>query len=202
MATNKLELYNLGLTNVSHTKKVQTLTEDSTERRYCEQVYEPSKKAVLAMAKWGFAKRSVALSLTGNDVVGWDYEYYYPNGCVKALEIIKSTLREKRIPYMTASTFDALTSAESRVIWTNQAQASLLYIGNVQNTNMFTPLFDMAVSHHMGITLGRLLSKNSKVPTEMFQMTQYYLAEAIRQNEAEALDEDEPNATWIDEAYN
>lgn len=197
MAISKLDIYNQALFNIGHTKRVQSLTEDSAERRNCEAIYEPRKRSLIAMARWGFAKTETVLSLTGRTPTGWDYEYYYPQGCLKALEIPRSNVRQKKIPFQTALYHNETTGAESKVIWTNYPQASLLFLRDVQNPVIFTPNFETCLSYFMAPDLSRVMSKNTKGPSEMFQLFQFHLQQAIIAGEAEAVDEDEPEAEWI-----
>lgn len=197
MATSKLEIYNQALFNIGHTKGVVSPSENTAERLNCEAVYEPRKRALIGMAKWGFAKTEETLSLTGFTPTGWLYEYYYPQQCVKALEIARSSLKAKRIPFQTALRYDASTGAESRVIWTNQAGASLLYLRDVQSPTVFTPNFETCLSFFMAPDLARVMAKNSKSPSEMFQLFQFHFQQAILAGEAEAIDEEEQEPEWI-----
>lgn len=201
MATDKTELYNISLFNIGHSRKVSSPTEETTERRNCESVYESSKRALLTMANWSFAKAIVSLSLTGFTPKGWAYEYHYPQGCIKAIEIARDSSLQKEIPYQTALRYDAATGAENRVIWTDEPLAQLIFIRNVESPTVFTPLFDMTLACFMGIPLSRVMSKNSRTPAEMTQLFQYYLSEAIRSGEVEAQDKPEQDADWIKEAY-
>lgn len=201
MATDKTELYNLALFHIGHTRKVTSPTEESTERRNCEAVYESCKRALLTMASWSFAKTVVNLSLTGHTPKGWSYEYYYPQGCIKALEIARDSDAQKEIPFQTALRYNDTTREETRVIWTNESQAQLLHLRNVQSPSVFTPLFDLTLSYYMGVPLARVMAKNTRVPGEMSQLFQYHLSEAIRAGEAEAVDKPEQDADWIKQAY-
>lgn len=128
---------------------------------------------------------------------GWAYEYYYPQGCIKALEIARDSDLQKEIPFQTALRYDQETGAESRVIWTDEPNAQLLFVRDVQNTTVFTPLFDLTLSYFMGIPLSRVMAKNTRTPAEMSQLFQFHLGEAIRSGEAEAQDKEEQDAEWI-----
>lgn len=197
MATNKTDIYNLSLFHIGHSRRVQSPTEDSTERRNCESVFDSCKRSLLTMANWSFAKTIVALSLTGNQAKGWAYEYFYPQGCIKALEIARDNDLQKEIPFQTALRYDEGAGTETRVIWTDEPNAQLLFMRDVQNTNVFTPLFDLTLSYFMGIPLARVMAKNTKTPGEMSQLFQFHLGEAIRSGEAEAQDKEEQDAEWI-----
>jgi len=149
------------------------------------------------MANWGFAKTEVALSLTGKTPTGWAYEYYYPQGCLKAIEIARASREQDPIPFQRALRYNAATGAEDAVIWTNEADASLIFIRDVQNVKVMTTKFIDALSHYMGIDLARVMAKQKQVVDDMKSLFTYHLAEAIRMGEAEAEDEQELDAEWI-----
>lgn len=201
MATDKTDIYNLSLFSIGHSRRVTSPTEESTERRNCEAVYGPSKRALLTMANWSFAKTITKLSLTGYTPKGWAYEYHYPIGCIKAIEIMRDSSYQKEIPFQTALRYDDVSDTEKRVIWTNEPLAQLLYVRDVNSTTLFTPLFDTTLAYYMGIPLARIMAKNTRTPSEMTQLFQYHLSEAIRAGEAEAQDKPEQDADWIQQAY-
>ena len=196
MATEKTDVYNLGLIHIGHTKRVTSPTEKTTERRNCEAVYDPYRKALLTMAKWGFGTVSQTLTLTGNTPTGYDYEYVYPTGCLKALEIARASAQLPKIPFKAGSIIDS-DGDHQRVIWTNKEDASLIFIYDVEDVKMFTPLFNLTLAHYMGVTLSRLMAKSTKTPTEMFQLAQYYYNQAIISGEVEAEDFELPEPDWI-----
>lgn len=199
MSTDKTEIYNLALFSIGHSRRVHSPTEDSTERRNCEAIYEQSKRGLLTMANWSFAKTGVALSLTGQKPKGWAHEYYYPQGCIKALEIARDHDAQPEIPFQTALRYDEVSGKETRVIWTDEAGANLIYIRDVQSPAVFTPKFIDTLTHYMAIPLARIMSNNSRTPADMTQLFQYHLSEAIRSGEAEAQDKPEQDAEWIKE---
>ena len=201
MANSKLNCYNISLFNIGHTRRVNTLIEDTVERRNCETVYEQKKESLLSSSNWGFAKTSVGLSSTGYTPIGWAYEYFYPIGCLRAIEIAKASRELDPIPFQSALRYNQDDGSERRVIWTNEPQANLIFIRNVQDPSVFTPKFTDALCAYMGIDLSRVMAKDSSVTNDMKQMFATHISEAIRMSEIEAKDEKELDADWIREAY-
>ena len=201
MAATKLDLYNYALFNIGHTRRVDSPTENSIERQNCEAIYEQKKQSLLSMANWGFAKTAVALSLTGNTPIGWAYEYHYPSGCLKAIEIARASREIEPISFQRALRYTEATAAEEPVLWTNEPQAQLIHIRNVVSPTVFTPQFTDTLAHYMGIDLARVMAKQKGVVDDMKSLFQYHLGEAIRMGEAEAQDEKEMDADWIRKAY-
>lgn len=201
MAQTQLDCYRTALFNIGHTRTVNTLTEDSVERRNCEACFETKKQSLLSMSNWGFAKTEVDLSLTGYKPTGWDYEYFYPAGCLRAIEIARVNKLAPKIPFQRAVRYDEATGKESAVLWTNEQNASLVFIRDIQNAAVFTPLFFSTLCAYMGIDLARVMAKDKNVVADMKQTFSDYMREAIRMGEVEAVDEEEPDATWIRESY-
>jgi len=199
MATTNVDIYNLSLFYIGHSRRIESPTESTTENRNCTAIYEQSKRALLTMADWSFAKTSEFLSLTGHSATGWGNEYYYPQGCIKALEIARSSQEQDVIPFQTALRYDQISGEESRVIWTDESSAELVFLRDVLSPAMFTPKFIDTLAYYMGIPLARVMAKNTKTPADMTQMFQYNLSEAIRSGEAEAQDKKELDAEWIRE---
>lgn len=197
MAKDNISIYNLALFHVGHSQKVISPTEKTTERRHCETVYDPYRIALLTMAKWSFATITETLTLTGNSAIGYEYEYKYPSGCLKALEIARGSAKNDKIPFKTAAVKNATTGKPERVIWTNEPNASLIYIFDVEDVAMFTPLFNLTLAHYMGVPIARVLAQSSRTATEMFQLAQYYFNQAVLSGEVEAEDFDLPEPDWI-----
>lgn len=198
MVMTKIDICNQALLGVGHSRKIVTATEDTPEKNQTFRVYEPARRSLLQMGRWGFATDVVTLVDTGNTPIGWDYEYVYPMGTLKALEIARASSDQDPIPYKTASTLDATTGAQRRVIWTNEAQASLLRIRDVQLSSMFTPLFDQCLACLMGVMgLARTIAKSENAVKESWQALNYWYGQAVQQGEVEAEDIPTPDAPWI-----
>jgi len=201
MAQSKLDIYNFSLFQIGHTRTVNSPTENTIERKHCDAVYNQHRRAILESSKWAFAKTFIKLSLTGNVTPDGRLEYHYPIECLKALEIVRSSPRVPKIPFMTGSIRDIETNEERRVIWTNAPDAVLLCIRDVTLPSMFTSNFTQALSYRMGVDLATVLAKNSSKSNDMFKLYQWAMDQAILSGEVEAEDEPERDAEWIEQAY-
>lgn len=197
MTASQTEIFNMALFNIGHSRRVNTVAEDTPEAKNCRAVYGIHRRALLTMAKWSFAKSILPLALTGNEVVGYDYEYTYPPDCLKALEIARSSKDLPKVPFQTGSTINYLTNEQSRVIWTNEASAQLVFMRDVNVTGLFTPLFDQTLAYRMSVDLARVMATREATAKEMLQLFQFSFNQAILSGEAEAEDEPAPDAAWI-----
>lgn len=153
MATTEVELCNLALFKVRATE-IGDLNEQSVNAEKCRVLYPQVRKTVLTDAVWGFAKSTRALSLTGNTPEEWEYEYNYPNDCLKLLYLVppgvsKATVRHgltlnntevEHLPYETMN-----NTSGDLVIATNQENAKAAFIKAVTDVRLFDAKFEEAL---------------------------------------------------------
>jgi len=145
MASSSTEISNLALSHLGIGKEIADLeTESSQEASACRRFYEITVGMVLEEFSWAFAKKTTTLSLIAEDpTTEWEYSYRYPTDCSLALRILSGTrneTRQTRIPYK------IVYDATGRLIYTNEQDAVLEYIKNVEDTGQFKFTFTMVVS--------------------------------------------------------
>lgn len=197
MSTSKNDIFNLSIFQIGHTKTIFDPDENSPEAAHCRKIYDQHRRAILSMAKWSFAKTVTPLALTANTPNGWSYEYQYPSGCLKALEIAKTNPYDAPIPFQAGSTYDSVNNVNNRVIWTNWEGASLVHIRDLEDTTKFTPMFVQTLANRMSSDLARVLAKKDTLAGQMFQMYQLSFNDAVRMGEVEAEDVPQNDAAWI-----
>lgn len=200
MAANKVEIYNGALFKIGHTKSIENVSEATNEARNCNKIYDRHRESILSMANWGFAKTFKTLAQTaGTPPVGWEYEYQYPSDCLRVIEIAKTAPTDPKIPFTSGHTYDSSTGQQKRVIWTNHPSAQLVFIRDVTNEGLFTPMFVQTLEHRMGVDLAKVMAKKTDVAKEQMNWFQWALNEAVRLNEIESEDQPQPDANWITE---
>lgn len=199
MVMTKLEIFNTCLKGVGHSRRIVSPTENTVEAQHCRDVYDGCRRSLLQMGRWSFAVDTVTLADTGVTPTGWDYQYGYPQYTLKALEIARANANDPMIPFKAASVFDDATQAQSRVIWTNEYQAKLVRIRDVQLTSMFTPLFDQSLAALMaaeGIAAALAKRRDTAIKAA-YDRFNFWFGQAVEQGEVEAEDVDEKDAPWI-----
>lgn len=198
MSMSKLEICNQSLMQIGHSKQINSLAENTTESRNCNRIYDSHRRMVLSLGMWGFAKSAIVLSETGGTPPpGWGKEYHYPNGCLKALEIARATQDIPRIAFQTGSTYDPSTGQNTKVIWTNEETATLIYTRDVQLTSMFTQMFCETLSARMSYSLANTMAKKKQIQDECWKLFGWNLQQAIDVGEIEAQDFEYPEPEWI-----
>lgn len=91
--STQLDIYNLALSYLDLSQRVQSLTETSAQAGACNQFYDPARKVVLEQCYWSFATKAAALTLLQDQSLlataaiiypGWRFIYQRPVDCLKA----------------------------------------------------------------------------------------------------------------------
>jgi len=90
----QLDVYNLALSYLGTSQRVQSLTEQTPTAGYCNTFYDRARKVVLEQCYWSWGTKAVALPLlldqsqlaSTSAIIypGWRYIYSRPNDCLKA----------------------------------------------------------------------------------------------------------------------
>lgn len=198
---NKVDIFNRTLIKSQVTFKVNDPNENTPEARDCASIYDPKREALLELADWSFARTKYTLSLTGAAAPGWEYEYHYPQGVRVIRGIVRATKYDPKIPFTTGSTYNEVTNAQSRVIWTDQPGAAILATRDVKLPSLFPGLFVEALTSLMAAEYSAIRAKDYKLSQKNMQEFQWWMNQAITAGELEAQDVEEPVADWITKAY-
>lgn len=191
---DQIQIYNIALARVGHTKRVLTLSDATMERETCALFYELCRDSVLRDFPWRFAKRTVALTqLEGTPPEKWLYIYEKPTGCLKARYIEypgnRNPRAEDKIKFEVASiSSDDLTytlpdvapnpAVSVDVIFTDQDEAVLTYTEQVTDTTRFDPLFVSALAWRLAAELGLPLTGKTNFSSMCMQMYERTVREA------------------------
>lgn len=184
------EACNLALSHLGVSKEIQAVeTEQSKEAAACRRFAETARKATLRDADWPFATARADLQLIQeNPNDDWDYEYGYPNGCLKARRIPSGTYpetRASRIPFKIAYT------STKEVIHTNLADAALEYTIDIEDPGRWPPDFLIAYSYRLAVYLAPRLTAGDpfKTGANAMRMYQFEISKAT----ATAFNEEQPS---------
>lgn len=110
--------------------------DDSKAGKAAQLLYGPSVRAVGRQFGWDFARKTVALTLTGNAApMPWALEYAYPTNGLEVWDIFPpSEDPNDPLPY-NFNVGNAVVGATTvRVVWTNLASALAVYNNNPTET--------------------------------------------------------------------
>jgi hypothetical protein len=189
MSTSKTDICNLAIYHIGSSDTITSLTQTpATETsRACNAMYDISRQFVLQDHEWGFAELREDLALLSLTPVGYEYAYQYPIGCLQGRNIYQSVDGEKPIDFAVMSQ----STLTSRMILTNEENAKLVYTGDIEDTNMFSPAFIMAFSYQLAANIAIPITKKTSVKDRMLA---YY---SVYKDKADILDAKENEYTTI-----
>ncbi|PUB87075.1 MAG: hypothetical protein DBP02_02185 [gamma proteobacterium symbiont of Ctena orbiculata] len=192
--TSKVQICNLALLAIGAESYIQSIDEHSPQAKACKQAYDDMVEAALADHDWNFATQYDTLALVGEPPGDWAYQYAYPNGCVRAREIIRPSRQGyDPIPFTIASASDG----NSRVILTDEAEAQLRYTGLITNPGMYPPIFVEALALRLSMAITMPLTRKQKLLEQQTRLYQGALIRAAAASGNERQEDRPEDADWI-----
>ena len=193
-----IQICNLALSNI-RAGSINSLDEGSLQAQLCKLKYPILRDRCLREIPWQFNHKIRALAPVTTDIFNWGYAYSYPVDCLKihrlvgkyeelaqgqsdiisrALDsrVIPTSDLRKQIPY------EVFNFDNFKTIGSNQPDLHIDFAAKVEDPNLFSDDFIMALSHLIsseiaipvvGAELGRALRNDS------LQLYRQYLASAI-----------------------
>ncbi len=199
MSVVSTTIANLAQGHLGNSKKIANLdSEQSTEAAVMRLFYELSRQIVMGDHEWNFTvgEQTLALVATSpNDE--YNYSYRYPVGC---LDIIKIKNPGVRFDVEgTAVVYKIVKDAAGQLIWTNQENAVIEFIEDVDDPNFFSSPYVMALSYQLASYAAPALTRGDpfKVKQELLGYYQLELGRAKEKDMNEAVSEPLPESDSI-----
>lgn len=175
MALSDVQICNMALGHVGHTKFIESLSGRSNEASVLNMFYEDARDFTLESYPWPEATKYITLGLVSEDPNDdWDYMYQYPDDCVFARRIVTSLGRTDPNP----PPFITGYSEDGRVIYTDEENAVLEYTMRLEDAGLFRPTLGQAISWYLGFLIAPGLAKEPKVANQCFQVWQAMVSRA------------------------
>ena len=201
MATvfSKTRIANLALSHIRNKSVIENVdTESSTEAQSAKLWYDVARQQVLTDSDWGFARKRLILAEHGDDPPAeWAYRYQYPVDCVQPRRIENPLGRQKAPVAFELGFSDNGTQS----ILANEADATLIYTRDVEDTSLFTTYFILALSYILAYYLAGPLTGKKSIQEDMLKLygTMLGIGEARDANATAAATDAPPDAEWIAE---
>lgn len=194
---------NMALSHVGARSSIESLTEKSTEARLCLTWYDYSRRTVLEAHDWNFARKRLTLALHGDTISEtssdplagvWGFRYQYPGDCLIARKIQNSGA-----PPGDATPFEIETNLDGtqRTILTNLSDAVLVYTWDLKNTDMFSGLFVLGLSHLLAHHIAFSLTGKRSIKVDELAIFQGVVATAAASSANEGMSAPPRDADWI-----
>lgn len=194
MALTDIQICNMALGHIGHTKFIADLAERSNEASVCNLYYEQARDMTLEAYPWPEATKYGALGLVEEEPNDdWDYAYQVPSDCLAARRIVTSLGRQdpNPPPFLTGY------AASGRLLYTDEAEATLEYTVRLEDPALFRPMLGEAISWYLAFLIAPGLAKQKGVADGCFKVWQMAIdrAQASAANEGQA--PPEPDSEFI-----
>lgn len=200
MTASKVEIGNLALQKCGEIK-IDNLDQDVKAARELITAWDMTRRSVLTMYNWNFAKRRARLAASSTSpLMGFNYQMPVPDKFLKLIGIYDDSDYQQNytgttIPYVTEAT------DSQRVILCDTSPLYITYVKDITDTAQFDPLFDQVMACHLALALAYPLSTSlDRIPQIEKELVTWEnrakLANAI-QNAPEIYQA----STWVDSRF-
>jgi len=176
MAT-KIDIYNRALQQIQG-KPIQSLTENTRQRKVLDGFYDSDRQAVLVSHKWSFATEAIALAsiaVPDSYTDTWSYAYNYPADILKILRVYqKGGLDCGHVIKLYTTDFNEQT----RIILSNSDQALCDCVRDVTQTAYYPTSFTEAFVMKLASSIATPLTGNIDLQALFLQKYQLFVDEA------------------------
>lgn len=208
MARSEVQICNIALARTGVSKTIASIDppEQTQESKICATFYEHCRDRALEDFPWLFARRAVALQKVVTTAItpGWEYQYAYPNDCLRALHVCSSAgiqvatsdstlLSIPKIPF----TQWADPVANRKLILCNMDEMYLVYTARITNPTMFTAAFDSSLAWLISSEIAGPLTSNKALGQQSYNSYLAVAGEAFAANLSEAYEGGEIESEFI-----
>jgi hypothetical protein len=183
-----IDICNLALSNI-RSQSINSLEEPSLQAQTCRLKYPLLRDLMLNDYSWGFARKIRPLVLTDTNIFNWAYAYDYPQDCMNINRLMlgyEEVNQSTQLPGAQRSYYSdpdfldpshlrdqvpyEIFNFDNKLIGVNQPLVRIDYRSRMENPELFTPPFTIALSYLLasevaitivGAELGRALRKDS-----------------------------------------
>ena len=197
MSYSTVQICNLALAKVGDdAAQITSLTDGSNEASLCTKFYEPTLRELLQMHTWNFSICYAQLSASTTDpTFGWDYSYPLPADCIRPMELRSYSTNEY---FRMKDEWNVV----GRNIYTNAADAYLVYVKYTTDPNQMTPLFIRALYTGLASKLAYPLTEDKNLVASLEnELSQVIMPEARRTNAFEGNEFPRVDSEWIQASF-
>lgn len=197
MASSKIEIWNMALSHLGHSKEIQTENEKSSEAATCRRFWEPAKKKLFRDFMWPFATQIEAVGLVEEDPNSeWAYAYRYPSNCDRIRRILSGTRNDSRntkVPYKIGQ------DDQGTLIFTDQEDAEVEYTITIDDVTRYPADCVMALSYLLAALIAPRLTGGDPYKLGDKALKLYVFERTNAENNAanEEQEEEQPDSEFI-----
>ena len=190
---SEVQIAKLALQHIGDRWDISDLTEATPEAEQVNLVFDDTRDALLRQHPWNFAKKYASPATLSGTVPGnWTYMYAYPTDAVRVNGIIDPVETGTPIKFEVAR-----NASDVKVVLTDQEDAEFFYTARITDTVQFDPEFTMALSYALAARLAMPLTGERAIMGDMDTLARNIVNSAWETDSNEGIEEDLPEATWI-----
>lgn len=219
------DIANRALSEIGSRTLISSFTESSPAAAQCRLQYDAVREQVLRAAPWGFTRKTVTLTTLGQLLTTppgspypWLNQYLYPPDCIKFRYILVnpaafvtttnvpdvSVARPLFVPWTMPNrawrftvAMDDSTTPPRRVLLSNVPSAIGVYTANVEDPDLWDPLFTDAFVMALANKLVIPLSGNVQMKQQYAQLAEQAILKARVADANEALPRADVTVDWM-----
>lgn len=168
---NQIDICNAALSFIG-ARNIERLDEASEEARTAKLYYDDARKELLRRYNWEFATRRKILAQIEGDTVEYMYLYRYPSDAIAIRGLIR------KFTFTRDNKYKIFSDDEGKYIATNEDAAYAEYTYDVQDTDVFDPLFNQCFIWLLAHKMSYRLARNTDITQRCMQMYTSYYTEA------------------------
>jgi len=164
-----VNLCNMALSHIGSEARVASISppDGSVEAGYCATFYDLARTEMLEPGTWAFSLKRAQLAEVANASAAWTYAYALPSNCLRALRILAPSIaltvfNQDAYTLRTDDRSSADFEIEGEVLYTNAAEAVLLYVQDTTDSTQFSASFTSALSYLLASYLAGPILKGSE----------------------------------------
>lgn len=164
-----VQICNMALSHIGAGPLISSISppDGSVEAGYCATFYDIARTELLEPGTWSFALKRATLAPVTNASEVWTYAYALPSDCLRALRILRPSLavtvfNQDEVALRQDDRDGAPFDLEAQVLYTDQADAVLVYTIDVTDTARFTGSFTATLSYLLASYLAGPIIKGNE----------------------------------------
>jgi hypothetical protein len=151
--TTEVDLVNRALVEIASRQPIADLTA-SIQGVYAATIYQAAVNMLLRQEDWEFCRTEAGLGVVaGTPALGWAFQYLYPTDCQKVRQVVPATWDVNDPHPVRWDVGNLPGSPTTKVIWTSEASAKLVYSSNAVTPDQMDAGFQEQLVRYMGSVL-------------------------------------------------
>ena len=166
---NRIDICNSALIEAHQDATITNIDESSVEAERCRRIYDVTRRELLSMYPWTFAKKYVKLARVAEDVDGFKYAYKYPTEALRINDIYineESFIARTFIPFDFADAKIAMVDGEKCII----CNYSTPYVSeniDIEEEELFSNNFCRLLYLYLALKISKMAGTKQEVRQEI-----------------------------------